>query len=377
MSIGAYTFDVTAARRYLELCHDLYRDDLSWIPPLRRHVLAQFSPAFPFYRKAGNAHRHFLAIAGGKPVGHVSAFVNVDLRDVDATPVGAVGFFECIDDAALAGELLGAARDWLDAEHGRRRVWGPMQFDIWHGYRLLTRGFDTEIFFGEPYNKRYYAALFEHNGFVPRKTWASFQIDGRAALQALIAPWAAEHAQIAADGYCFAPIDVRNPAHVRKLQQAVEDSYRGFLALARLSPAEFDAVFASYAKVLDPRFALGAWAPDGELVGFHIAYPDQARALRAMRGSDSLLARLRFLIHSRASRRAVFFMIGITSAEARRHRGVGRALFREGVGRLLAAGYESVVVALLAEDSPAWKLLGDRRDQTQKAYTLYEANLAR
>ena len=185
MEITAYTFDVTAAGRYLELCRDLYRNDRGWIPPLARRVLAQFSPSFPFYRKAGNAHLHFLATAGGRPVGHVSAFVNGDVRDRDGTPVGAVGFFECIEDRALAAELFGAARAWLEVEHGLCRVWGPMQFDIWHGYRLLTRGFDTEIFFGEPYNRPYYAALFGHGGFAPRKTWSSVEVSGRAALEAL------------------------------------------------------------------------------------------------------------------------------------------------------------------------------------------------
>jgi len=377
MPIEAYTFDAASTSRYLELCRDLYRRDRRWIPPLERSVRAQFSPDFAFYRRAGNAHRHFLATAGGRPLGHVSAFVNADLRDLDGTPVGAVGFFECIDDYPVASDLLGAARAWLEAEHGRRRVWGPMKFDIWHGYRMMTHGFDTEIFFGEPYNQPYYAALFERAGFGVRKRWHSVEVAQREVLEAQIGPWAADWAQARADGYRLAPIDVRNPAHVLALHQAVEDSFRGFLGFAALTRAEFEGVFAGYAQALDPRLVLGAWRPDGALCGFAIAYPDQARALRAMRGSDALLARVRFLVHARRSRRAVFFMVGITAAELARGRGLARALGYQWVGSLLAAGYDSVVFALLAEDSPAWHLLPAPRERPAKTYALYEVDSAR
>ena len=133
-------------------------------------------------------------------------------------------------------------------------------------------------------------------------------------------------------------------------------------------------MLAAYAEALDPRFALGGWRPDGALAGFAIAYPDHARALRAMRGRDTPAARLRFWWRSRSCRRAVFFMIGVTAAEARR--GLGRALLHACLRELLAAGYDSVVFALLAEDSPGWRLLGGQREQARKQYALFSADAA-
>jgi hypothetical protein len=375
MALTAYTFDQALAERYLDLCFELYRGDANWIPPLRKRVLRQFSPAFAFYRQAGNAHRHFLATAAGRPVGHVTAIVNGRLADVDGTPVGAVGFFECVEDRAIAMDLLATACRWLRNEHGLRRVWGPMQFDVWRGYRAMTRGFETATFYGEPYNKRYYPAFFEENGFVPRKKWNSVEISGKAALHSRLEQWAGDYTRALESSYRLAPIDVRDPVHVQALQRVVEDSYRGFLGMTRLDPPDFGEVFASFAEVLDPRFTIGAWDEKGALCGFAIAYADCARAVRAMRGRDSLLARLRFLLRARSATRAIFFMIGITAAASAPRRGLGRALYYGCLRSLLEAHFETVIVALLAEDSPGWVFLQDCKERALKEYVLYEANL--
>ncbi len=94
--------------------------------------------------------RHFAVFAADRMLGHVTAFVNRDLQDRDGTPVGALGDFECVDDASVASEFLGAAIHWLRTTGGRNRIWGPINFDIWNGYRFMTEGFDTCRFHGEP-----------------------------------------------------------------------------------------------------------------------------------------------------------------------------------------------------------------------------------
>jgi GNAT superfamily N-acetyltransferase len=235
----------------------------------------------------------------------------------------------------------------------------------------MTRGFDTEIFFGEPYNRPWYPALFAHAGFAPRKIWNSVEVAGSASLETLAARSAAASARAGAAGWRFAPIDLRDPARARELQRAIDDAYRGSLGFAPLSPGEFAELLAGYVRAHDPRFALGARRPGGALAGFALAYPDHAPALRAMGGRDTPAARLRFWWRSRSRRRAVFFMIGVTAAEA--GRGLGSALHHACLRELLAAGYDSVVFALLAEDSAGWRLLGDSGAPPRKQYALFSA----
>lgn len=374
MALTTYIFDRSLAGRYLDLCRELYRGDPNWVPPDSRRLLAQFSPGFTFHRQAGNAQLNFLATAGGQAVGHASAMVNARLRDLDGAAVGAIGFYECVDDPGVAAELLGSAGDWLRAEHGLRRIWGPMQFDIWHGYRLMTRGFEAATFAGEPYNKSYYPQQFAGSGFAVRKRWYSLELEGIAGIRRVMEPLAGDHARAMEDGYRIAPLDVRDPGVVAAFHAAVEDSYRDFLGITRLSLEEFREVFEGYARGLDPRFALAAWSPAGELSGFMIAYPDYARPLQALRSSRWPLGLLRFWALSRAVERGVAFMIGITVREAGRARRLGRALAYRCFANGLEAGYESIVFALIAEDSPAWLFFEGGRARAQREYALYEAN---
>lgn len=373
MAITAYTFDAQKASAYMDLCFALYHDDPNWIPPLHRRVMAQFSSEFSFYRHAGNEHCHFLATEAGKPVGHITTMVNARLTDDDGRPIGTLGFFECIEDSAIAADLLGHATNWLRTRHDVRRVWAPIQFDIWHGYRFMIRGFEGPTFFGEPYNKPSYPAFFADHGFTIRKRWYSVETTGRSTLQQVAAPHNDAHERSLANGYTFVPIDVRDPGSMRPLQSAIEGSYRNFLALSSIDFEEFQEIFAGYAEALDPRFAIAARDPGGHLSGFAIAYPDYGQALRAMRGRDSIVAKIRFYLNSRRMSRAVFFMIGITPQEAQRRHGLGRALFYRCLTAMIDAGYESVVFALIAEDSPAWPLVGRPKSEAQKEYAFFEA----
>ena len=229
MTVRSFQFDSALTRKFIEFGYSLYRRDARRIPPFRRDIARQLSPDFFFYAKQGNDHRHFLAYRDGRVAGRVSAMVNAEIKDDDQTPVGLVGFYECVEDDAIAAALLDAARDWLRAEHRLRRVRGPMNFDFWHGYRFLTRGFDRAPFHGEPDNKPYYPEQFARYGFVPRRAWDSIEINGRETLEALIAPWKKRHEILIGRGYRFVPAtQVNLKKEMRTLAELIFRSFGDF-----------------------------------------------------------------------------------------------------------------------------------------------------
>ena len=212
MAVVKFTFDPALTEWFVRFGYSHYSGDTRWIPPLKRELYTQLAPTFPFYRQPGNAHQHFLAFSGRKIVGRVSAMVNQDFLNNGGTPVGTLGFFECVDDYAVAQELLDTATAWLREQHQIRRVWGPMNFDIWHNYRFMTKGFDQGLFCGEPYNKPYYPEFFERYGFQAKHCWDSLEVSGLQTLEEMIVRGAKRYKLLTDRGYRFEPFNKKHPA---------------------------------------------------------------------------------------------------------------------------------------------------------------------
>lgn len=375
MAIKQFTFDPALIEAFVRFGYDHYREDTNWIPPLRRDLYAQLLPEFSFYRKPGNSHRHFLITAGKKVTGRISAMVNSGLRDGDQTRVGTVGFFECVDDFVVAQDLLDAAIGWLRDEHAIHRVWGPMNFDIWHGYRFMTRGFQEKLFYGEPYNKRYYPAFLERYGFIPKQHWNSVEVHGSETIEKMVERGAARYQQLVDCGYRFEHFDVgRFNDEIRKLHSVLTRSFCGFLGFTPISLADFENLFATSRHAFDPRFFLFVYDEGNVLVGFVGGFLELSDAIRAMRGASGPISKLRFLYHRRRVDRIMIHIGGKTPEEAAKQNGLGRALLYAVVREVIEQGYDTVLVTLMAQGNKARWLLDGHASYDRRQYTLYELN---
>lgn len=375
MAIRHFTFDPAAADLFVRFSRELYQDDPNWIPPFKEELGAQLSPEFPFYRKSGNSHRHFVATAGGKVIGHISAMVNGELQDRDGTPVGTVGFFECINDDSVAQQLLSSATRWLHEEKEIDRIWGPMNFDIWHGYRFMTRGFDQKPFLGEPYNKPYYPEFFERFGFSRKCEWDSVEIAGRDPLERMIARGAKRYQLLVDRGYRF---ELFNPRRfgdeLRKLHLVMTKSFGGFLGFTPLSFEELRPLFSKARHALHPRLFMFTYDENDNLAGFAAAFLELSDAVRSMKGRNSLLAKLKFAYHRARVNRINFYIGGVTPEEVARRSGLGRAGFYYIINQILNEGFETVMLTLRLKGNFSHGLAAKDPTVPQREYALYELN---
>jgi hypothetical protein len=142
---------------------DIYKGDPNWVPPIFTDRLTLLDPEkHPFHEHAST--QLFLAMRGDEVVGTICALVNYRHNEVHQDKVGFFGFFEVIQDYAVAEALLQAASNWL-REQGMEAIRGPENFSQNEECGLLIDGFERPPVVMMTYNPRYYQDFIERAGF--------------------------------------------------------------------------------------------------------------------------------------------------------------------------------------------------------------------
>ena len=138
----------------------------------RAGTTALLNPKSNYYQYGSS--KNFIAYRSDRPVGRITAFYNRLIRD-HRSRYGLVGLFACEDDPEAARGLVSLAAGWL-SDLGVEMLRGPMAGDIWHRWRFMTRGFDSEPFPGEPRQPAHYPELFIKAGFAPIRVYSTKRI---------------------------------------------------------------------------------------------------------------------------------------------------------------------------------------------------------
>jgi len=358
---------------FVEFPYRLYGGDPKYIPQSRLEQYHFVQSAGRIYQSGEILATHFLACDHGQVVGRLSAFVNRRLCDANSQPVGTIGLFECREEYAIARDLFSAGIDWLVCNHHIRTIWGPMNGDIWHGYRVMTRGFDQDPFVGEPYNKSYYPGFFEKFGFTVRQEWDSVEIEGADSIKKMIGRGKQRFDLLQAQGYRFESWSSHDrECQIEMLHQVMCESYRGFLGFTPIPLAQFACLFKQMEAALDPDLFMLAYNPEGRCVGFAVAFPDLADAVRSMHGNPNLPARLRFLLQRRNAHRLNFYIGGVLPEQEASGTGLGRAGFYYIINRGLEKGFTNLLLTLRLKGNKAHGLAARSGVVPQRQYALYE-----
>ena len=369
LEVVEFDHDARMAREYLDLIGRVHADDRQWIAPLRRSTRAQLAPTQAFYRTPENRYRGFALRRDDRLVGHVLATVNKDLVD-PAGKTGALGFLEVEPDYELFRRLLEPAISWLQSAADVRQIWATMNFDIWHSYRVMTRGFEEPAFFGEPRNGPWLPKFFEQLGFSVKKRWVSVTTS-REFLIGRAPHFRAQFESAVADGYQFERLRLNDTEELDELCGAVGMALEEFDGYTPIARREFDTLVGAYLRFTGTELATVLRTPDSAFAGFNIAFPDPSEALHKLAGHDDWLNRLR-LLRRPPPHRALQYMIGVLPEVRAARPGLGRALLYRTLQLILERGYESTIFALLAEDSPARYFAMDQVEIAEREYALYQ-----
>jgi hypothetical protein len=269
-------------RRFVDFPWRLYnrRQHPNWVPPLRMSVYdALDQRKNPFYEEADRAL--FLAIRGGEVVGRIAAIENRAHNRFSDDQVGFWGFFECIDDQAVADALFAAAEQWLGAR-GLRSMRGPMTPSTNYECGLLVEGFENRPTFMTGWNPPYYDRLCVNAGLTKAKDLLGFWFGAELQLPEIVE----RQAQRALErgGMTFRSLDPsRFDTEVAALWDIYNSAWERNWGFVPMSEGEFLHTAKDMKQLLDPRLAFMAEV-DARPAGFMLSLPDYNEVLVHNRG---------------------------------------------------------------------------------------------
>jgi hypothetical protein len=274
----------------------------------------------PFWQHARG--EFFLARRAGCTVGRISAQVDFSHLDRWHDHTGSFGFFECIDDDAVACALFDTAAAWLRAR-GITRMRGPYSPSINAECGFLAEGFDTLPAIGMAYSPHYYLDLAREARLSPVKNLWAFELDRSVPTPPVVHAVARrlEHDP----HFSVRAFDMSHLEHEAALVADIfNECWKDNWGFAPITHAEMTVIvrevrpFASMAVVLFACY-------DGEPIGISVVLPDLNQLLCRVNGRIGLVDMLRLPALRRGITRCRCVIAGIRPAF--RRRGVDAMLY--------------------------------------------------
>jgi GNAT superfamily N-acetyltransferase len=321
------------------------RSEPQFTPDLSIDFLRITSPRNPFFRHAELAL--FVARRGGKIAGRVAACIDSDAARAYGARLLHFGFFEAAD-----GDL-DTTRALLDrcADYGRVRrqeiLRGPVDLSTNFRVGLLVEGNAEMPSIMMPWNPAGHAALLEASGLRKVKDVLAMEVDAEHLT-------AERYGRIAArildkGGYTVRSFDLRRfDAELERARAIYNAAWAENWGFVPMSSDEFRYQGHGMKEVADPNlcvFIEKAGAP----VGFAIAIPDMAIAIREVKGKLLPLGWLHLLRRAKTLDRMRILLLGVLP-EHRKH-GLDAVLYHEMIARGLRRGVRSAEFGWLLEDN--------------------------
>jgi len=341
--------------------------------PLGVEVAKVLGPENPFWSHA--RRRLWIAERDGKPVGRIAGIIDDAHQRAHADRMGFFGFFESVDDPAVATALFGAAMDWARAQ-GCDRMRGPMNPSINEECGVLVSGFERSNAVMMPHSPPHFPRLIEGAGFAKAKDLVGFDI----ALADCPAEWLTRFRAAAARRAKNVRLVGVNPGNLGSLLPSLKEIYnaaweRNWSAVP-MTPGEIDFL----AERLKPLLLDGlVWLAevDGKAAGLLLAVPDVNEALKPLRGQllrPALLGALPVLLGWRRPR--CFRLVALGVKAEHRGRGIEGMMFAETLAAARRLGFERCEASWVLEDNrPVHQLAAVFHGRIVQTFRIYDRAL--
>lgn len=367
--------DKKGVLEYVKFPFQLYRGDPNWVPPLIEERRDFFDPRKnPFYEHA--RFQLFLARRGGVLVGTIGAVVNDNHNTFQNEKSGGFGFFEAIDDPAVAAALFAAAEGWVRGQ-GMTVIRGPLNFSTNDEVGTLIEGFDEPPMVMMTYNPRYYPALIEGRGYTKAMDLFAWIFELAAGMKKApdklfrVAEKAAER-----QGIRVRKIDMKHfEREVALIKEAYNSAWELNWGFVPMTDHEIDHLAKSMKPVLDPNLVMIAETSDGQPAGISFSLPDLHQALQRSGGGHMWpFGLLKFLWHRRKVNQFRLLIMGMKTKY--RGRGIDALFYLRTAQEALKRGYTRQEGSWILETNDMMNRILERLGgKKYKKYRIYEKKL--
>jgi len=355
-----------ALNEFVELPYRLYRDHPNWVPPLRIAVKELLDKAkHPFYRNADA--EFFLARRNGEVVGRIAAIIDRVHNRVHQEEAGFFGFFETIEDRAVAEALLVKARQWV-TERGARFLRGPVNPSTNYECGMLVEGFDRSPMVMMTYNPEYYPALMDQIGLRKAMDLLAYLSNAHKIEMEKIERIAEK--VLKKSGVRVRPINMKDfSAEVERVWDVYCKAWIRNWGFVPMSREEFIAMGKEMKQILKPDLVLLGEVGD-RVVGFALALPDVNYALKPAGGKLFPTGLLKILYHQRLIKSVRVLALGVV--EEYRTSGVAAAFYATLVRNARRLGFGDCEMSWILEDNVlmnrSLEVMGAKRYKTYRIY---------
>lgn len=328
----------------------------------------------PFFEHA--QAEYFLAERNGEVVGRIAAISNRLHNDTHHDKVGFFGFFESIDDQAVADALFDKAAEWCRAR-GHDVMRGPASFSTNDECGLLVDGFDKPPTIMTPHNPPYYIRLLDAAGFAKAKDLLMYE--GGSMEHFVVPPERLSRAveiMMQRAGVTFRPLDMTDfkaeVERVKVLYNACWEKNWGFIPM---TDKEIDHLAVQFKPVVVPDQVVFAMK-DGREIGFALALPDFNVVFQKNRNGRMfpVVLKLLWALKREKIRRARVLLLGVLPEY--RGKGIDSALYHWIWTKSGDHGMYWAEGGWLLEDNPAIRLGLEKMTFTHyKTYRLYDKKI--
>lgn len=329
---------------FIDLPWEIYAESEMWVPPLKNDVRDILTEKNPFWQHAEK--ELFLAKLGGRVVGRCAAIADQVYVDFHEEKCGFFGFFECIDDKAVAVALITAAREWL-AKKGMLMMRGPASPSFNEECGILVEGFDDPPAILMPYTLSYYPALLEAAGLHKAKDLLSYTIPTGNPIPPRIEKMAA---RVSRNGN----ISVRSMRknrwddELKIVRDIYNEAWEKNWGFTPMTSEELDLMAENLKPILDPE-AVHFVEVDGAVVAFSIMLPDVNQVLKHLNGKLGIWEMLKFFYYYRKIDRLRLVTLGVKKEF--RGRGFEVLLYRETWITARRKGWVNAELGWILEDN--------------------------